>query len=155
MRTKDEENQETSHIINKCQNAGKKVSPASAFLRLVSFISPASAFLRLVSCISPASAFLRLVSCISPAFRHQGQSGTADHGLVYANMLCQFNNVYQKGSERSIGYVLLLFVLPILLAGVFLETLLDYGVFFYTPDMTSLSPLPLMSLWCTELCCTH
>ncbi len=41
-----------------CWNAGVTVSPATAFSALVNFLSPAS------------------------AFRHQGQSGTADHGLV-------------------------------------------------------------------------
>jgi hypothetical protein len=41
-----------------CWNAGVKDSPASAFSTLVNFPSPAS------------------------AFRHQGQSGTADHKLV-------------------------------------------------------------------------
>ncbi len=48
-----EENQETSAVISKCRNSGKKVSMASAFLQFV-------------NCVSPAS-----------AFRHQGQSSTA------------------------------------------------------------------------------
>ncbi len=43
-RTSDEENQETSAVIGKCRNAGKKVSPASAFLRLVKCVRLASAF---------------------------------------------------------------------------------------------------------------
>jgi hypothetical protein len=57
-RTRDEENQEIPDVICKCRNAGKKASPASAFLRLV-------------NCVNPAS-----------AFRHQGQSGTAGLWLV-------------------------------------------------------------------------
>jgi hypothetical protein len=34
--------------------------------------------------VSPAPAFLPVVNCLSPesAFRHQGQSKTAGHGLV-------------------------------------------------------------------------
>jgi hypothetical protein len=54
-RTSDEENQETSAVISKCRNTRKKVSPGSAFLRLV-------------NCVSPSS-----------AFRHQAHSGTAGH----------------------------------------------------------------------------
>ncbi len=35
--------------------------------------------------VSPASAFLLVVNCVNPAmaFRSQGQSGTAGHGLVW------------------------------------------------------------------------
>jgi hypothetical protein len=55
QRTSDEENQETSAVISKCRNTREKISPESAFLRLV-------------NCASPAS-----------AFRHQAHSGTAGH----------------------------------------------------------------------------
>jgi hypothetical protein len=54
-RKSDEENQETSAVISKCRNTGEKISPESAFLRLV-------------NCASPAS-----------AFRQQAHSGTAGH----------------------------------------------------------------------------
>jgi hypothetical protein len=57
-RTSDEENKETSAFISKCRNTGKRVCPASPFLRLINFVSQAS------------------------AFRHKGQSGTAGHGSV-------------------------------------------------------------------------
>ncbi len=56
--TRDEKNQETFAVISKCQNAGTKVSSASAFLRLVNYVSPVSAFL------------------------HQGQSGNIGYRLV-------------------------------------------------------------------------
>jgi hypothetical protein len=58
--TSDEEkNQETLADISKCrQNARDKVSPASEFFTEV-------------ICFNP-----------EPAFRHQGQSGIAGHGLV-------------------------------------------------------------------------
>jgi hypothetical protein len=42
--TSHEENQETSAVKSKFRNAGKKVSPASAFLRLVNCVSQASTF---------------------------------------------------------------------------------------------------------------
>ncbi len=66
--TSDEENQETSVVISRCRNAGKKVNLASTFLRLSD---------------SPTSAFW-----------HQGQSGTAGHGLClalpsYDSFLCR------------------------------------------------------------------
>jgi hypothetical protein len=41
-RTSDEDNQETIVVLSKCRNAGNKISPASALLRLVNFVSPAS-----------------------------------------------------------------------------------------------------------------
>jgi hypothetical protein len=44
-RTRDEKNQKTLAVISKCRNAGTKVSPASALLRLVNCVSLASAFL--------------------------------------------------------------------------------------------------------------
>ncbi len=37
--TSDEENQEALAVTRKCRNAGKKVSPASAFLGLVNGVS--------------------------------------------------------------------------------------------------------------------
>jgi hypothetical protein len=49
---------ENSYVNVGMPNSREKLIPASAFLTTVSFFSPIS------------------------AFRHQGQSGTADHGLV-------------------------------------------------------------------------
>jgi hypothetical protein len=51
--------------------------------------------------VSPASAFLRLVNCVSPAsaFRHQGESGTASHGLVRHCPALPGGKVYWKKNK--------------------------------------------------------
>jgi hypothetical protein len=62
-----------------CQNTGKKISPASAFLWLV-------------NCVSPAL-----------AIRHYAQSGNAGHGLVRH---CPAMSFAYKIGELSIMHVL-------------------------------------------------